>query len=235
MGKRSAADVLQGITASVSAGRDKVAAKRKSRRSLADMVALFESNWAKGQRDAGSSMPNRIVGRDRALIKSQLLKRVQGGNFDTDAFAYWVARHWSAIGAQYFNKVKVYPEHPVMPWFITCMETYILAYEQREYLDEEGSRSHTNLMRKAKAAGTTAEATARIAKERAAKVAELEAELRAMDEELTELRKEKYKDGPIYHDAIDEDFAEKLARDRKISLPDYDDPQPKKRLKRKRK
>jgi len=176
------------------------------------------------------------VGKDRALLKTQLLKRVQDGNFNTDEFAYWVSRNWQAIGAQFFEKAKSYPERPVVPWFIVCMETYITAYEQREFLDEEGSRSHTDLMRKAKGAGIVAENTAKIAEERAAKVAELEAELYAMDEELTQLRKEKYKDAPIYHDAIDEDFAEKLARDRKISLPDYDDPQPKKRrIKRKRK
>lgn len=258
MGNKAANDVLASVTSLVNQRRDKLTQKRKTRRTVSDMVALFESNWSKGQRDAGASLPARIVGKDRALIKSQLLKRVQDGSFDTDAFGYWVAHHWQAIGAQYFSKVKSYPELPNVPWFIKCMETYLTAFAQREFLDEAGTRSHTDIMRSAKRANTEVQKTDALLQSIASELSEERQARRDFAKENAELRKqlrELNKDGGISlarktkprSNSGDDDDLDNLRKQFKVidtsKLPDYDDydedgnyvGKPKLRIKRKRK
>lgn len=190
MGTNSASDLKSSILATVQAGRDKQSTKRRNRRTLADECTLFEQAWQRGQRARNSDMPaTRIAGADRALLKTQIVKPAQGTKLDVEEFGAWVAEHWDAIGAQYFAKAKSYPEAPALRWLIKCLETYITAFQQREYLDETGSLNKTDLMQKAAGfdrANETAHDTAKAAQER---INALEAELRTANNRLAKARR----------------------------------------------
>lgn len=234
MGKRTAAQLMQDVSRTVDEGRQKVHDKRRKRRTLADRCALFESEWAKGQRDRDSSGPvSRIVGRHRAALKNQILKHFENTEINTDAFAYWVANNWQAIGATYFQKAKSYPERPVIPWLVKCIETYVIAWEQREHLDTEGTRSQTDLMKRAAA-------TTKVQESAATTVEAMERENKLLRAQLAEQRNmlNKLNAGEhIENDMLDPDAAAVVQRGKNLKLPDFDDdtPAPKKRRKLKRK
>jgi hypothetical protein len=126
--------------------------------------------------------------RYKRLVKDQILKR-SAPDFDTNDFAYWVAKYWNAIGAQYFAKFKVYPEPPAMGWFIKFLETYVLAYEQREFLDDLTKRSETDILRRAKKADAAIDYSAKVAETAAARIEQLESELRERDGLLDQYEK----------------------------------------------
>ncbi len=228
---RTPDEILASVSASVKEKSDKVRAKRKKRRNLSDLAAMFEEQWAKGQRDSGSSVPaNRIVHADRGLLKTQLLKRSQGTALDTDAFAYWVAKNWQAIGAQHFPKAKSYPERPAIRWMVKCLETYMVAWEQREHLDEDGTVSKTEMMHKAKRVDQVTDAAKVVASDDAARIAELESLLAERDEMISEFEKDK----TVGNDMLSDDELAMLRKGRKLTLPDYDDePAPRKPRRRK--
>jgi hypothetical protein len=228
MGKRSAAEILASVQTTVTAGRTKITDKRKKRRTLQDACALFEAEWASGQRDRDSTAPaNRIVGKDRALLKNQIIKRSEGTDLDTDAFAYWVAKNWQAIGATYFEKAKRYPERPVVPWLIACFETYIIAYQQREHLDTEGTRSQTELLKRSAATSAVQKAGQDVAAAQQDQINLLEAQLR----EARELMATRNLDA-VENDMVDPEAKAIIAKGRNMQFPDYDDepaPKPKRR------
>ena len=233
MGKRTAAQIMQDVARTVDVGREKITAKRKARRTLADRCALFEQEWARGQRDRDSSTPTtRIVGKDRALLKTQILRNAENTELDTDAFAYWVTNNWQAVGATYFAKAKSYPERPTMPWLVKTFETYLIAWQQREHLDTEGTRSQTELMKRSAGAAIDKERAKAIVDDSQREIAMLKAQLAERDGMIDKLQAGE----EIENDMLDEDTRAKL-KYKPIALPDYDDdiPAPKKRkLKRKR-
>lgn len=227
MGNRTAAQIMQDVATSVSHRKEKVTAKRKARRNLADMTALFESEWARGQREKDKSAPaNRIVGRDRALLKTQILQRSHGTDLDTDAFAYWVAHNWQAIGATYFEKAKRYPERPAIPWLIKCFETYIIAWQQRDTLNTEGTRSQTDLMRRAAQTTQMQDAGRAVAEDLERENALLRAQLKERDAII----RKRGNDNDDDNDMLDAETKRIVSRGKKLVLPDYDDePAPKPR------
>lgn len=222
MGKRDVSEIMQSITAGVQERRDRVTQKRKVRRTLADRAALFETEWLRGQREKNSKRPPaRIVGRDRALIKSQILKNAEGTELDTDAFAYWVAHHWQAIGAQYFPNSKRYPEFPVIPWLIKCFEVYITAFEQREFLDEDGTKSDTDYMRRAAQADKIREAGINALAAADRENANLRAQLRERDRLLEEAVKS---GGKLpRNDLLTDEQHAMIERGKKMQFPSYDE------------
>lgn len=229
MGNRTAAQIMADVHTSVAAGREKVQAKRKTRRTLADSCALFETEWANGQRDRDSAMPvSRIVGKDRALLKQHILKRAEGTELDTDAFAYWVANNWQAIGASYFAKAKSYPERPVMPWLVKCFDTYVIAYQQKDTLDTEGTRSQTELLKRAAQTTQVQEAGKNVAEAK-------DKELAIVKAQLAEANRLLAKKGQSANPDLDAESQAIVAKGKRMSFPDYDDvptPKPKRRVKR---
>lgn len=220
MGNRTAAQIMQDVATSVNNGREKITAKRRNRRTLADMTALFEQQWAKGQRDRDSSAPaNRIVGRDRALLKTQIIERSRNTDLDTDEFAYFVGHNWQAIGAAYFPKSKKYPERPVMPWLIKCFEIYVVAFQQREHLDTEGTMSRTDLMHKAAS-------TERVKETAAASLEAMEREnllLKSQLKERDQIIKASGAGRAIDNDMLDDKAKAVIAKGSRMQFPDYDD------------
>lgn len=230
MKPRSAADILSDVSAKVKAGSAKVQAKRKTRRTLADRTALFETEWANGQRDRDSTMPAaRIVGKNRALLKQHVLKRFENTEVDTDAFAYWVAHNWQAIGAEYFAKSKKYPERPVMPWLVSLLDIYVVAYQQKDTLNTEGTRSQTELMKRAAQTTQVQEAGRYVAEAQLSEMAVLKAQLAEANRLLAK------KSGAAVNPDLNEEAQALVAKGKRMTFPAYDDaPAPKKRkLKRK--
>lgn len=212
--------------------REKVRVKRRVRRNVTDLVAMFELEWARGQRERDATVPpNRIVGRYRSILKKNIIYPAMDTELDTDAFAYWVAHNWQAIGATYFSNSKSYPERPVIPWLVKCFETYIIAFQQKEHLDTEGTRSQTDLMKRAAATTQMQEAGRAVAEDLARENALLKAQLRERDAIIR-------KQGSAFemeNDMLDDKAKRILQRGKKMVLPDYDDEPAPKRKKAKRK
>lgn len=224
MGNKTAADILSEVTSSVSTRRDRTREKRAKRRTLADRMTIFEQKWGEGQRAAeGGGIPTRIDQRGKKLIKDQLLRRAEGSELDTDDFAFWTARHWHAIGAQYFAKAKSYPEKPAIAWLVKCLETYLIAYEQREFLDEDGTRSQSDTLRKAKERDRAIDYSEKVQAASDARIAELESLLRERDDLLDQYEKN---GGTVENSMLDDDVAAILAKGKKMTYGDYDDPVP---------
>jgi hypothetical protein len=177
MGNAKASEILSAIQTQVDAARNRVADKRRKRRTLADECALFEQAWLRGQKGEGR-FANRIVGADRRLLKDQIIKPAANSSLDLEKLAEWATEHWDAIGAQYFAKAKSYPEYPAFRWFVKCFATYLTAYEQRDYLDESGTRNTTQLLKRAKQADKLDEQTEQTLAAAKREIDMLKAELR---------------------------------------------------------
>lgn len=223
--------VLKAITAQIDEKRSALQSKREKRATVADLCALFEDGWRNGQRERdGSYLPARLVPRDRALLKSQIIVPGRDVGLDVKEFAHWVTAHWDAIGAQYFKKAKSYPKYPAFRWLISCLETYNAAYQNRDYLDTTGKLPDSQRVSAEAVAATKSEAQAALqAAER--QIADLKAQLKEQEGENKRLRVKRgmaADDDPIYAKAI------KLAS-RKITIGSYDDEpeQPRKRKFRK--
>jgi hypothetical protein len=183
-GKRSAADILADVSASVDGKREALVAKRRTRMTLADRVVLFERSWMRGQRERSSDIPpNRFVNRDKKLLKDQLLKPAEGTKLDIEEFAYWVALNWTSIGAKYFTKTRKYPANPAFGWMIRCLETYTLAYQEREYL-EDVTIDRKDIERRERRKDESVEARIERERRKDDELAALRAELAEANEEL---------------------------------------------------
>lgn len=230
MGNRSASEILAAVNSKVAERRDRQTTKRKARGTLADRTALFEAAWLRGQREKDSKRPPaRIVGKDRALIKSQIIKPAEGTDLDTEQFAAWVGQHWQAIGAQYFTKSKHYPEVPVIPWLIKCFEIYVTAYQQREFLDETGTKSTTDYMARAAKVDEMQHASNKALSDADREIALLKAELK----ESKALLAEAEKTGTVRNDGWYTEEQERIInKGKRMVFPDFDDePQPKRKRK----
>lgn len=229
---RTAEQILADVTASVGAARDKVRDKRRKRRTLADLCSLFENAWNRGQREKSKEVPpTRLVQRDRALLKSQIITPFRDTTIDIEDFAYWVALNWHAIGAQYFTKSKRYPELPAFRWLVKCLETYTLAYQNREYLDENASLSRTQMRKKVAAVEKIQESADRSIASMQSEVEDLRRQLAERDKDNARLREqlgEAEDDDPILAHAV-------RAAKRKVKIGSYDDEPSKPRRRRLRK
>ena len=222
--------VLKAITAQVDAQRSALQSKREKRATIADLCALFEDGWRNGQRERDSTyLPARLIPRDRSLLKTQIVVPGREVGLDVKEFAHWVSANWDAIGAQYFKKTKAYPQAPAFRWFIACLETYTLAFQNRDYLDTTGKLPDYRRVSAEAVAATKSEAKAALsAAER--QIADLKAQLKEQESENKKLRAKRgmaADDDPIFAKAI------KLGQ-RKITIGSYDDePEPRKRKIRK--
>lgn len=178
MGKITSEDVKRSILATVASKRDKLDSKRRGRRTLADQVALFEQAWQDGQRKRDSSiLPSRILGKHRAILKSQILKP-SADTLDTEHFARWTAENWDVVRDAYFSKSSKYPENPAFPWLVACLETYVTAYSNRDHLgDPTFSLSRRDLLRQADTAKHVAANVADASGKQADEIKALKAEL----------------------------------------------------------
>jgi len=207
--------------------RDAVEKKRRTRGNLSDMCSLFEAAWRKGQHERDSKvLASRLVTRDRALLKSQIVGPARDLGIDMEEFAYWTAVNWDAIGGQYFRKAKSYPAAPSFPWLVRCLETYTRAFAARDDLDPTAQRKDAQRV--------TAQAVAVIQNVAASELDDLKAQLREARSDNTKLREQfglSVDDDPVYARAV------KLAS-KKVTIGRYDDDEPKparKKLKRHRK
>lgn len=137
---KSKEQILSEIASKVSERQTRYRDRRAKSGTLASRMQAFELAWGEGQRKAERGIPTRIIPKDRALIKQVIIKGL-GETIDCTDFAAWVAEHWQAIGAQYFGNSKKYPERPVVPWLIACINTYTDAYQNKDMLDESGTIS----------------------------------------------------------------------------------------------
>lgn len=222
MGKINKDDILAHVMGTVNAGRAKVAEKRKTRRSLADLCNLFEEGWRTGQKERDASiMPARLVSRDRALLKSQIIGPARDAGIDVQDFANWCALNWDGIGATFFKKAKSYPAQPAFAWFVRCLETYSSAYAQRDGLDLSGLANPSHRVSTQAVAAISATAEKAVSRATDA-VADLQAQLREAREDNERLRRAKalpIDDDPVYA------RASKLAA-RKITIGSYDEEAP---------
>jgi hypothetical protein len=216
MGK-TADEILASVNKSVDAQRSALDSKRRKRRTLADECYLFEKAWLRGQEGRGKFV-QRIVGRDRRLLKEQIVQPSRGSDLNLEAVAEWCTTHWHAIGAQYFAKAKSYPEYPAFRWFVKCFATYLEAYEQREVLDEAGTRSTAQLVKRAALADKQDDETIETLQAAQREIAALKAELR----DVSKQKKRTNRSRPL------DDFDLELQ-----SI--VGNPKPKRKLKRKRK
>jgi hypothetical protein len=225
-------DLLASVTSAVGAKRDALKTKRKTRRNLGDVATLFEQAWTQGQKDSNPSMPvSKLMDRDRALLKSRIVIPFETTDVDPEAFALWCATHWQAIGAAHFTKSKKYPERAAFRWLVTCLDTYVTAYSQKDLLDETGSMNATTNARIAKRTTEVVEQTARITEAYSAEAEDLRLQLAASRKEATELRDRmglETEDDPVYAKVI------RTAK-KKFTIGSYDDeenatpPKPKRR------
>lgn len=221
MGNRTASQIAADALASVDSTRRKVREKQAKRGTLADRMRAFEREWGAGQIEAsGGRIPTRIDQRGKKLIKDQLLKRA-APEFDTTHFAYWVSKNWQAIGAQYFAKAKSYPEKPVVPWLIKCLETYIEAYEQREYLDEAGTRSNLSARKAIQQRDKAYDNVKTVISAKDREIERLKAQLNERDDMLDEYEKRGKVDNPDLSPTMRK--ALKKARNVKGRFKDFDD------------
>lgn len=221
MGNRTASEIAAAALASVDTTRQKLRKRQASRGTLQDRMRAFEREWGSGQIEAsGGRIPSRIDQRGKKLIKEQLLQRAADG-FDTTHFAYWISKNWQAIGAQYFAKAKSYPEKPVVPWLIKCLETYIEAYEQKDYLNEEGTRS---TLTAAKAVAQRDKAYDNVKVVLSAKDAEIEM-LKAQLNERDDMLDEYEKGGSIENPDLSPAMRKALKKAKKVKgrFKDFDD------------
>jgi hypothetical protein len=189
MGNRSKDDILASVSRNVTAAANKVRDKRRTRRTLPDMCNLFEGAWVAGQRETSPGLPvAKILSRDRALLKTRIIKPFDQSGTDIEGFSRWVAQHWQAIGAQFFPKSKGYPERPAFRWLIVCLDSYVDAYAQREFLDPDGKISFSHVAKKAASADLIAEDALRYGKATKAEVADLQAQLAEARKEIASMR-----------------------------------------------
>lgn len=222
MGRTNKDALLASIMGTVEAGRAKIAEKRKTRRSLSDLCNLFEEGWRSGQKERNPKiMPARLVSRDRALLKTQIIGPARDADIDPQAFANWIALNWDGIGATYFQKAKSYPEHPSFAWLVRCLETYTGAYHARDGIDLSGLANPSQRV-STKAVKDIADQADKAVNIAADRVADLQAQLREAREDNERLRAAKalpIDDDPVYA------RASKLAA-RKITIGKYDDETP---------
>lgn len=223
--------LLHSITARVENDRGRTREKRAKRRTIGDQTNLFVQEWERGQRDNPKySAPARLVSRDRKLLKDQIIHPFQNGNSKPEDFAYWVAKNWDAIGAQYFSKSKKYPEYPAFRWLVACLETYLVAYEQRDYLDETATMDRTAAARQSSAAKQAIEDAKQYRASTDEEVEDLRRQLREQDKEMSKLRAEKGMepdDDPVYNRVI-------KTASKRPTIGSFDEPEPRKRPKRRK-
>lgn len=216
---RSPADILAHAQRALTERSNRLQAKRKARGSITDLCNLFEEGWRTGQKERNASiMPARLVSRDRALLKSQIIGPAREAGIDVQDFAKWCALNWDGIGATFFHKAKSYPQQPTFAWFVRCLETYSNAYAQRDGLDLSGKANPSQRVT-TQAVAAISERAEKAVSRASETVADLQAQLREAREELARVRKTKglpIDDDPVYAKAI------KLAS-RKITIGRYDD------------
>jgi hypothetical protein len=220
--------LLANVSTVVNAKREKVASKRRGRRTLADMSALFIQSWERGQRESDSTtIPTRIVNKDRALLKSQLLKAFQRTEIDIEDFAYWCANKWDAIGANYFTKSKKYPTTPAFRWLVACLEIYVQAYDNREFMDDTAKHTPDRLRTATKRDNEKLQSIATVSATELADAKRELAQLTAENQKLRDGKGMEPDDDPVYSNLI------KTAK-RKIVIGSYEE-KPKLRIKRRKK
>lgn len=219
MGNRTPQEIASDALASANSKRNKVHDKQAKRGTLADRMRAFERAWGDGQRETSKGIPTRIDPASKRLVKEQVLKQ-SDPTFDCSDFAKWVAQHWQAIGAQYFSKFKVYPEKPAIRWFLKFTDTYIEAYEQKDFLDETGTLSVRDAGKAIKRSKNTVKAAARVIQHKDAQIEDLEARLREAEQHL-----EHYEKGgnAIESDMISPRMKKILKGVKKRKSVDYDD------------
>jgi hypothetical protein len=203
MAKQSAEELKASILASVQRGRDAVNQKRKTRRTLADEVRLFDTEWGNGQRMFDPQMvPARIVRRsDIKLLKDHIILPFRNTDMDVVHFAHWVAANWGAIGAQHFAKAKSYPRYPAIRWLIACRDTYIQAYAHKDELDPTKVLSRSDVSKRAANYEKATAALQSTAQKFEAASADMQAQLEEAHAEIARLRKQQgldEDDDPVY-------------------------------------
>lgn len=224
-----ASELKELILASAKAKQDSLTAKRKGRMNFSDMCNLFEEGWRSGQRERDQTvMPGRLVARDRALLKTQIIGPARDAGIDPKDFAYWIAVNWDGIGATFFKKAKSYPAQPAFAWLVRCLETYSGAYAQRDGLDLSGLANPSPQVSQ-RAVAQLSENAIKLATASQDTVADLQAQLREAYRENETLKRGKslpIEDDPVYA------RASKLAS-RRIVIGSYDDEESKPAVRRK--
>lgn len=225
---KKASEVMQALQ-SVQAKRQALADKRMKRGTLADLCNMFEDGWREGQKERNPAlMPARLVNRDRALLKSQIVGPAREAGIDVRAFGHWVASNWDGIGGTFFKKAKSYPANPAFPWLVRCLETYTAAFADRDGLDLSGIENPAHRVTAARVTAISRKAEQAIAAA-SESLSDLQAQLREAREENARLRTGKglpIDDDPIYA------RASKIAS-RKITIGSYDEEPPSRRVKSK--
>jgi hypothetical protein len=215
---KKASEVMQALQ-NVQAKRDALSDKRAKRGTLADLCNLFEEGWRSGQKERNPSlMPARLVARDRALLKSQIVGPAREAGIDVRAFGFWVAENWDGLGATFFKKAKSYPANPAFPWLVRCLESYTGAFHQRDGLDLSGLANPAHRV-SAQALAAIADKADKAVASAAESLEDLKAQLREARTENEALRQSNglpIDDDPVYA------RASKLAA-RKITIGSYDD------------
>jgi hypothetical protein len=214
---------------------DRVQDKRKARRSTTDLASLFEAAWGKGQRERSTAVPPaRLIPRDRKALKDQVINPSLETELDVEDFAYWTALHWDAIGGTYFAKAKSYPGYPAFRYLVAALPTFLLAYQNKEYLDEDTvGVSSPALRRKAAAVDAVKVDAVELDKLRNETIADLKAQLREEQKQTAKLRAQQglpVDDDPVYARIA-------AVASKQITIGKWDDDEPKPRrltLKRKR-
>jgi len=227
----NAESIKAAVLASVAAGRNRLQEKRIKRANISDLCTLFEDAWRKGQHERDSSiLPSRLVARDRKLLKDQVIYPSRDVDMDVRDFAHWVALHWDAIGATYFEKAKSYPDAPAFRWFVRCLETYTTAYQNRAHLDPNAKRNTPQRVSTVAVQAVIQQADKAVT----AAATELDdlrrqlAEAHDKNQKLRLARGLDADDDPVYSRAI-------KAANRKVVIGSYDDEPAPKRVKLKRK
>jgi hypothetical protein len=223
---KKASEVMQALH-NVQAKRDALADKRMKRGTLADLCNLFEDGWRSGQKERNPAlMPARLVVRDRALLKSQIVGPAREAGIDVRDFAYWTALNWDGLGATFFKKAKSYPLQPAFAWLVRCLESYTGAYHQRDGLDLSGLANPAHRV-SAQALAAIADKADKAINSATESIEDLKAQLREARTENEVLRQSSglpIDDDPVYA------RASKLAA-RKITIGSYDDVEPPRRSK----
>lgn len=184
---RKANEVLSSVTNAVEGKRNALRSNRLQRYNMSDRTHLFAEAWQRGQKARSNfAPPSRLNKTDTALLKTQLLKPSEDTTIDLTAMAEWVTENWDAIGGQYFAKAKTYPDNPSFRWFLKCFQQYVVAFEQKDYLDAEATRNTTSLLKRVKAADASDEKFTDTMHQAKDTIQSLRAELAEANRRLTE-------------------------------------------------
>jgi hypothetical protein len=154
---RKAEEVLAAVQSIVAGKREQLQGNRRSRRTKADQLALFERAWIAGCKERNSNaLVIRFTATDKSLVWNRFIKETEGLDIDIEDFARWIAANWDGIGVHYFRKSKSYPDTPALRWMLKCLQVYSDAYASRESLDLTAAPSPSGKRRKVSSEDATA-------------------------------------------------------------------------------